>query len=62
MTGPAAAKKRTARHVTRMQKDHAMTASFRNFALQIAITLALTSVLGVALLGFADYATKGVIA
>ncbi len=39
-----------------------MTASFRNFALQAAITLALASILGAALLGFADYATKGVIA
>jgi len=39
-----------------------MTTSFKNFALQAGITLALTAVLGAVLFGFADYATSGVIA
>lgn len=39
-----------------------MTASFRHFALQIAATLALAGLLGAALFGVADFATRGVVA
>ncbi len=38
-----------------------MTMSFKNFALQAAITLTLTGILSAVLFGFADYATRGVI-
>ncbi len=39
-----------------------MTASFKNIALQAAITLTLTGILGAVLFGVADFATQGVIA
>ena len=39
-----------------------MTTSLRNLAIQAGVTLALSGLLGALLLGFADYATKGVIA
>ncbi len=39
-----------------------MSAPIRNIALQAAVTLALTAILGAALFGFADFATQGVVA
>ena len=39
-----------------------MSSSFRNFALQVSVSLALTGVLGAMLFGVADFATQGVIA
>ncbi len=39
-----------------------MTTSARDFALKAAISLTLTGILGAALFGFADFATRGVIA
>lgn len=39
-----------------------MTASFGHFALQIVATLALAGLLGAALIGVADFATRGVVA
>ncbi len=39
-----------------------MSASVLNIALQVAITLALASLLGAVLFGVADFATRGVLA
>ena len=45
-----------------MKKDRTMSNNALNFALQVTATLALTGLLGAALFGFADFATRGVIA
>lgn len=39
-----------------------MSAPIRDFVIQATVTLALTAILGVALFGFADFATQGIIA